>query len=145
MRNKDFIWIAVLVVLAGVYAVFFSHWFDKRQMAINASIRPSRRTDATVFPVVFTLNADFRLTSVEVIPMTGDKFDPTATPVWHLVSDSNSVPTHAIRYGQNIGGMKPALKGVRPEALTPGVIYRAIVSAGDISAYTDFKTQFIHE
>ena len=63
--------------------------------------------------------------------MQDDKFNPLATPVWHLVSDSNSVPMRAFRYGQGIRGMKPAFKGVKPYPLMPGTVYRLIVSAGD--------------
>jgi hypothetical protein len=145
MRKKEIFWIGVLVVLGGIYIHYFTRWFEKREIGINASIRPSRRADATVFPVFFALNDEYKLTSLKVIPLEGDKFNPQATPVWHLVSDSNSVPTRAFRYGQQIRGMQPALKGVRPEPLTPGVVYRLIVSAGSVTGYTDFKTKATQE
>jgi hypothetical protein len=145
MRKKDFIWIGVLLVLGGIYVHFFTHWFEKQEIVIIPSFRPSRGAGETVSPVFFTLNGDYKLTSLKVIPMEEDKFNPLAAPVWHLVSDSNSVPTRAFRYGQPIRGMKPALKGVRPEALTPGVVYRVILSAGDISGHKDFRAKAVGE
>jgi hypothetical protein len=143
MRKKEIIWIGLLLVLGGVYIHFFTHWFEKQEIGITASIRPSRRPGALVFPVFFTLNNDYKLTSLKVIPLQGDKFDPLATPIWHLVSDSNSVPTRAFRYGQPIQGMKSALKGVRPDPLTPGVVYRLTLSTGDATSSIDFKTKAI--
>jgi hypothetical protein len=146
MRKKEIIWIGVLLVLSGVYIHFFTHWFEKREIGIAVSLRPSRRADALVFPVAFTLDGDYKLTSLKVIPQEGDKFNPQAIPVWHLVSDSNSVPTRAFRYGQPIRGMKPALKDVRPDPLTPGVVYRLVLTAGNLTGESKpFKTKEIEE
>ncbi len=145
MRKKDIFWFGVLLVLGGIYIHYFTHWFEKPEIGITASLRPSRRAGETVFPVFFTLNGDYKLTSVKIIPLEENKFNPLAVPVWHLVSDSNSVPTRAFRYGQPIRGMKPALKGVRPDPLTPGVVYRLMLSAGDISGHKDFKAKAVGE
>jgi hypothetical protein len=139
MRKKEIIWIGVLLVLSGIYIHFFTHWFEKREIGIAASLRPDRRANPPALMVVFSLDGDYKLTSLKVIPFDGDKFDPQATPVWHLVSDSNSVPTRAFRYGQKIGGMKSALKGVRPDPLTPGVVYRLILSTDNSTGHKDFK------
>ena len=141
MQRKDITWIVVLAALIGVSIMLNRNHFAKPQMVINPSLRPARRADATVWPVFFALNDDFRLTSVKVIPFEGDKFNPLARPVWQLVSESNSAPTRAFRYGQPIQGMKPALKDVRPEPLEPGVVYRLEVEAGNVTASTDFSTK----
>jgi hypothetical protein len=141
MRKKEIIWIGVLLVLGGLYVHYFTHWFEKREIGIAASLRPNRRANPPDFMVAFTLNDDYKLTKLKVIPMDGDKFNPMATPVWNLESDSNSVPTRAFRYGQPIRGMKPVLKGVHPDALTPGVVYRLLLSAGNVSGHKDFKMQ----
>jgi hypothetical protein len=141
MQIREVKWIAALVALIALYALLFHNRFAGEQMSIHASLRPARRADATVFPVFFALNGDFRLTSVKVIPYEGDKFNPMGRPVWQLVSDSNSVPTRAFGYGQRIKGMRPALKDTRPEALTPEVVYRLMVEAGSVKGMTDFKTR----
>jgi hypothetical protein len=141
MQRKDVTWIVVLLALVGLSILVNRNRFAKEQMIINPSLRPARRADATVWPVFFALNDDFRLTSVKVIPFDGDKFDPLAHPVWQLVSDSNSVPTRAFRYGQPIKGMKPAVPNLQPDALEPGVVYRLLVEAGSVKATTDFSTK----
>jgi hypothetical protein len=141
MQKKELTWIAVVAALIGVSLWLNRGQFAKEQMVINPSLRPARRADAAVWPVFFALNDDFRLTSVKVIPFTGDKFDPMGLPAWQLISDSNSVPTRAFRYGQNIPGMKPKLKDTKPDPLQPGVTYRLLVEAGSIKASADFSTK----
>jgi hypothetical protein len=141
MRKREIIWIGLMLVLGVIYIHFFSHWFEKREIGISASLRPSRKVGGPVFPVIFTLNGAYKLTSLKVIPLEDGKFNPLALPVWHLVSDSNSAPVRAFRYGQPIAGMKSALKGVHPDTLTPGIVYRLVLSAGDETGYKDFKTE----
>lgn len=143
MRKREFIWLAVLLVAGGIYARYFTGWFVKRQISINASWRPNFRGGGSGEPVLFfTLNGDFRLTSLKVVPLEeDDKYNPANPPVWNLVSDSNSLPVRAFLYGQRIKGMKPALPDVRPTPLEPGASYRLLVSAGNISGYTDFRTR----
>lgn len=135
MRKKEVILIAIMVILGGLYVHYFVHWFDKRGIAISASVRPNRRRGGDI--VVFTLNDGFRLTSVEVLAMDGDK--PLPNPVWHLVSDSNSPPIRVIRYGLPVPGMKPAIKGVHADPLQPGSSYRLLLAAGNASGTKDFK------
>ena len=141
MQKREVMWIAVLVALIGLYFLLFHHRFDRQQMTIRPSLRPSRQADAAVFQVLFALNDNFRLTDVKVIPLEGDQFNPLADPVWHLISDSNSIPIRAFRYGQNIQGMKPALKDTPPDPLEPGQVYRIAVEAGKIRASTDFRAK----
>lgn len=145
MRKKEMMWVVVLLVLGGIYVHYFTHWFEKRQIGITASFRPSRHTVTEVWPVVFTLDNEYKLTSLKVVPLDGTVYNPAETPVWQLVSDSNSVPVRAFRYGQYIGGMKPALKGIRPSPLMPDVVYRLELSAGSATGHTDFKEKSTSE
>jgi len=141
MQKREIIWIAVLLTTILAYYHFFGGRFAGKQLAIHASLRPSRRGDAPVYPVYFTLNDDFKLTSVKVVPLDDDgQINPATMPVWNLVSDSNSAPTRAFFYGEHIHGMKPALANVQADQLTPGVIYRILLSSGALSASLDFKT-----
>jgi hypothetical protein len=141
MQKREIIWIAVLLSVVVAYYHFFGGRFAKKPMAIHASLRPSRRADAPVYPVYFTLNDDFKLTSLKVVPLEDGQINPATLPVWNLVSDSNSVPTRAFFYGQHIRGMKAALANVQPDPLTPGVVYRIQLSSGDVTAALDFKTR----
>jgi hypothetical protein len=141
MEKREVKWIVALVALIGLYFLLFHDRFAKEQMVILPSLRRARRADATVWPVSFSLNDDFKLTSVTVIPWDGDNFNRKSKPVWQLISDSNSVPTRAFRYGQNIRGMKTATKGGKAEPLEPDVYYRLILEAGKVTAYKDFQTK----
>ena len=145
MRKNNIFWFGLLLVVGGIYIHYFTHWFENREIAIIASFRPSRRPGETVPPVFFTLNDNYKLSSVKVIPLEDGKFNPRAAPVWHLVSDSYWGRTRAFFYGQPIQGMKPALEGARPEPLRPGMVYRLIVSAGGSTGHKDFKAKAVGE
>jgi hypothetical protein len=141
MQKREITWIAVLLIVGAAYYHFFGGRFAAKQIAIHASLRPIRRAEAPVYPVYFTLNDDFKLTSVKVVPLDDDgQINPATMPVWNLVSDSNSAPTRAFFYGAHIHGMKPALANVQPDPLSPDVIYRILLSSGKLSASLDFKT-----
>ena len=141
MQKKEIIFVSVLVVLGAVYIAFFSHWFDKRQIGITVSMRPSRHPGETVYPVVFTLNSDYKLTSLKVVPLENNQVSPAAIPVWNLVTESNSAPIRAFRYGQPIRGMKPALEGIRASPLVPGAAYRLLLSTRDATCQIDFQAR----
>ncbi len=143
MQKKQFIWVLALIVLGAVYIHFFTNIGAKRQIGITVSVRPSRRPGETVYPVFFTLNNDYKLTSLKVVPLQNNQFSAGVPPVWHLISDSNSVPTRAFRYGQRIAGMKPALKGVRPDPLVPGTTYRLLLSTANAACQIDFEAKAI--
>ena len=128
MQKIDVKWIIILVALVGLSFWLNRGRFQKESMVINPSLRPSRRADATVYSVFFSLNDDFKLTSLKVIPYKDGKFDPLGAPVWNLTSDSNSVPTRGFPYGRPIQGMKPAIKGVNAQPLQTNVNYK--ISAG---------------
>ena len=63
---------------------------------------------------------------------------PRVEPIWHLVSESNSVPIQEFGYGAPIPGMHPAVKGIGPEALAPGEKYRIVVETASAKIQHDF-------
>jgi hypothetical protein len=140
MRKKELIWIGILLVLGGVYLHYFTG-SAKKTITVRASIRPTPNPNATVFPVFFNLDGSYALTSVKVYPYDSNQPNAHVTPVWHLISKSNSAPTKVFSYGRQIKGMEPALKGVHPEPLSPDVVYRLEIAAGSVTGYADFKTQ----
>jgi hypothetical protein len=141
MQKREIMWILVLLGMVWFYYHFFGGRFAPKPLAIHASLRPSRRSESPVYPVYFTLNDNFKLTSVKVVALDDDGQVPPGTrPVWNLISDSNSEPTRAFFYGQHIGGMKPVLANLDPDPLTPGVIYRIQLASGKSTAELDFKT-----
>jgi len=141
MQRKEFIWIAILVVLGAIYVHFFTHWFDKRQIVVTPTLRPAFGGNAAVYSVAFSLNDKYNLKNLKVVPLEDGKFNPNAHTVWHLVGDSASTPTQMFMYGRRINGMKQAPDNPRAEPLQAGVTYRMVVSAGGLTGYTDFKTR----
>ena len=153
MNRKNIFLISLVIVLAaGLVYYNFGNWFSPVTIEIAHDIRPdqphvgrraARRSasdDSTANTVAFFFTAKYKLTSVKVVPVEVLKTNKYAHPLWHLVSDSNSVPVKSIIYGVPIGGMRPAVKGARPEPLQPEVKYRLLVETGSIKAEHDFQT-----
>jgi len=134
MQKREIGWIVVLLLVIAAYIHFFSHWGEKREIQIFASIRQWRCAAAIAFflPVWFTLDSTYRLTSIKVTEVAGKNTNAVAHLLWHLVSKNVSEPVKFFQYGQNIDGMEPDLKGVRPEPLVPGEKYVLEISAGPL-------------
>jgi hypothetical protein len=146
--TKNGIFLSVIaVLLAACYVYFFTDWFHKETIQIIPTIRPGRPSaiprdpdQEAVHPVSFALDGKYKLTTVKVIPAAELATNKYAMPLWHLISDSNSVPTKSIVYGYPIKGMKPAVPRARPEPLLADVEYTLLVEAGRIRTQTNFHT-----
>ena len=145
-KNSVFL-IGLLVVLMGAYVVFFTDWFNKPTIQIIATIRPTRPSsiprDADtppVYPVSFSFDGKFLFKEIKVVQATEYSNNKFAPAMWHMISDSNSVPTKNFLYGQPIRGMKPSVPRARPEPLKPNEDYLLIVEAGNIKSSTNFHT-----
>jgi hypothetical protein len=73
-----------------------------------------------------------------VIPLCDIETNKYPQAVWHLISDSNSVPIKTFTYGMRIQGMHPAMKDTRADPLVPGLEYRIFIEAGSEKAQRDF-------
>jgi len=143
MTPKNWLTLAFLAVLAVVYAVWFTNWFRSDTVAIchtmrerSQQIRP--QPGGAMPSLMFGLNRQLKLAELRVVPLAAWQTNHNVLPLWHLVSDSNSVPVKVFSYGQFIRGMKPAVIGTRAQPLEPQVTYRLIVTAGRISGQHDF-------
>ena len=141
MQRKEIVWIAALVILGVVYVHFFTNWFAKKELVITPSRRPPMGGDATVESIVFSLNGQYKIKSVEVLEAKDGKLDPHGHVVWHLVSDSASAPTQAFAYGRRIHGMKQAPDNSRAEPLQPDVVYWIEVATDHLTGKADFETR----
>lgn len=137
----------IAVILGACYAYFFTDWFRKDTIQIIPTIRPGRASAIPrdpdlepVHPVSFMLDGKYALTTVKVVVAADYATNKYAQPLWHLISDSNSVPTKAIVYGYPLKGMKPAVPRARPEPLLEKVEYTLLLEAGKIRAQTNFHT-----
>ena len=145
-RNGIFLSI-IAVILAACYLCFFTDWFKKESIQIIPQIRPNRALvnpknpdQDAVYPVSFAFDGKYKLTSVKVVSSSDMATNNYPVPMWHLISDSNSIPVKSIVYGYPIKGMKPAVARSRPEPLAPDVEYVLLLEAGKIKARTNFHT-----
>ena len=76
MNKKNYILIAIALVLAGVYVVYFTDWFQPKTMLkfhhTSRAIRTAQNTPAGTAPVrlFFDLGGDYySLTEVKVVPL----------------------------------------------------------------------------
>lgn len=146
--TKNGIFLSVLaVVLATIYVYSFTGWLRSETIQIIPKMRPGRvsavpkDSDQTpVYPVSFAFSGKYQFTSIKVVASEDLSTNKHPTALWHLISDSNSVPTKSIVYGYPIKGMKPAVARMRPEPLLPDVDYILMLEAGKIRAQTNFHT-----
>ena len=144
MTRKSWILIGFALALAIAYAVFFTNWFKPGAIKIYHLTRPTgfamrTRRDAPAPPITFGLEGSYKLTEIKAVPLAEWQTNQHALPIWHLVSDSNSVPVKFFVYGQRIRGMKPAVPGARPQPLQPNVACRLFVTAGKARGRHDFE------
>ena len=145
MTPKNSALLVLTAVLAVVYVVYFTDWFAPKTFKIfhvSRSVRPLRPGQARngILPSLqFGMNREFRLTEVKVVPLAAWQTNANALPLWHLTSDSNSVPIKSFIYGQTIAGLHPALKGTHADLPETNVTYRIFITAGKFSAHHDFE------
>jgi hypothetical protein len=133
MTKKNLWLILVALGLATVYAIWFSDWFRPKTVGIFHTTRNLRLS--------FGLSRRTQMTELKVVSVAALETNKAALPVWHLISDSNSVPVQQFAYGQHIGGMRPAISGVRAEPLVPNVIYRMFITTHGAKGQHDFQLQ----
>ena len=155
MTKKNIFLLSLVVVLAGVYVIYFSGWFGTKNIQIMHDVHPARRAvnprrsslpsanaGAAVQPLIsFGFTREYQLTEVKVVAASALATNASALPVWHLSSESNSFPVKMIIYGQFIRGMKPFVANSRPQPLQPNETYRLFVKAGSrTEGEYEFKT-----
>ena len=143
MFKKSSILVAVAVVLAAVYVFYFTDWFQSPTVKIfhtnRNSIRHRNEQSGSMPNLIFGLSRSSRITEITVVPLAEYQANPKLLPLWHMVSDSNSVPLKTFYYGQNIRGLKPAVAGSHAQTLTNNITYRIVVSVGKIKGEHDFE------
>ena len=122
MSKKEFFLVILAAGLGVLYAVFYTNVFRSKPIHIEHTIRSlreawnsnGRRVDTTgrdPTGVTFSLNQDYRLTSVKVVPLAEWQTNRYAVPVWELVSRAGSPPVNSFGYGLPIRGMTPSPPG----------------------------------
>jgi hypothetical protein len=147
MTKQSIALIAVAMILGAVYVAFFTDWFRHPQIQILPQIRPPQRGsrsapagDTQVYPVTFAFDKKYQFTEIRVVSADDEKTNKYPHAVWHMISDSNSIPTKALVYGAPVRGMKPKVPRAQPDALEPSVPYVLYVQAGDAVGKAKFQT-----
>jgi hypothetical protein len=148
MTKKQCMLIALAIALGGLSLYLNKDWFARDDIHISHRSRPFRAgmfrrgrpsaVDAATDPVLFGFDTKLKLKTVKVIPLSDIATNKYPHAIWHLISDSNSVPIKEFSYGAAIPGMHPALKGVAPDPLEPGVQYRLFIETDSRKAEHDF-------
>ena len=145
MTTKSIVLTLIVIALAGFY-VYMSDWFTKPTIQIIYTRRAGtvsripRDDNAEVYPVSFSFNKKYRVTSAKVVSASEFATNKYAHPLWHVISDSNSLPTKVLIYGTTPRGMKPEVPGAKPQPLQPNVNYLLFVEAREASGKIDFQT-----
>jgi hypothetical protein len=137
MNKKIFLLVAVVLVLLGVYAVYFTSWFQPKLIQISHTSRPIGGRGGEP-RLMFGLGNDYELTDVKVVSLAEWQTNKEAASLWHLVSDGSD-DINRFTYGEKISGMDPIVDGNRPQKLQPGVKYLLLVTAGKYKGQHEFQ------
>jgi hypothetical protein len=148
MAKKQWMLLAVFVLLAADYVCAFTHWGRRPAMQISSTANSRQKgvvglrvKAGAINTAILTFNFDqpYQFTEIKVVRLAEWQTNKSALPFWHLVSDSNSVPTRKFNYGVAIGGMKPVVVNAWPKPLETNVTYRLFLTAGSVKGQHDFS------
>jgi hypothetical protein len=142
--------IALVVVLGGISVYLNRDWFAGDNIHISHRSlpprpglfkrkRPAPADTSPSNPVTFGFDRKLKLTSVQVFVLSAIDTNKYALPIWHLISESNSVPTRDLTYGVPIKGMHPKVPNATPDELQPGEKYRLMIETASLKAQHDFE------
>jgi hypothetical protein len=147
MERKQWILLAVFILLAAVFIYAFTNWGRRPAMQISHAanarqkgvVGPRVRAGAVNTAIMtFSFDHPYQFTEIKVVRLADWQTNQSTLPLWHLISDSNSVPTKKFNYGVAIGGMKPVVPAAWPKPLEPRVTYRLFLTAGSVKGQQDF-------
>ena len=140
MFKKPTVLLALLALIGGVFLYANRDWFARRPIQITHRFYAfgGRFDQGGVAPLMFEFSRQLKLTSVKVVPLSGVATNKSVHPLWHLESNSGSVPTRGFLYGMDVPGMRPSVKGVVADPLDPNEKYRLLIEAGSAKAQHDF-------
>ncbi|MEI9961111.1 MAG: hypothetical protein WDM76_08225 [Limisphaerales bacterium] len=152
MNKKTIFQIVLLVALFGIAGWLVARFFKPEKIQILCDIHPPRASrpgaasgaNRPPFDVAFGFDQRYALTDIKVVVADEWATNKRAQPLWHLITESNSVPTKQIVYGQGVRGMHPTIKGMRAKLLETNVTYRLLIEAGSREGECDFKLPVSH-
>ena len=151
MNKKNLLLLLLTVLLTGVAIYLFKDSLKTEPIHIAYSLRPAPESRQTLanrrdtpsgkrgFILSFALDQKVQLNSIQVFHLDDALTNKYPHAIWHLTSDSNSVPLKSFDYGAGVRGMRPSVKGATAEPLQPGQSYRLQVKARGEIAERDFQ------
>jgi hypothetical protein len=142
MSKKTVAMIGIAVVLGGIYLVWFADFFSKPVVEIAPRVRMSsgRRGGPPEVQVTFSFSAKCQLNEVKVVSVADAETNKYPHALWHMISDSNSIPVKGMVYGDWIKGMKPKIPKGKAEPLEPKTKYRLVIATRDeVVSTADFQ------
>jgi len=139
--------VLVALVVTGLYAFVYRDVFRPNEIeithrvAVGPPVRGLSRTNQSikVTQLVFGLDRKCELTEIKIINVAAQESGTNTAPLWHVISDSNSIPVKVFAYGDPIRGLRPVVKKSRPLPLEPNVTYRLVLRAGRATGQLDFS------
>jgi hypothetical protein len=146
MAKKQWILLAIFVLLVVVFIYAFTTWGRRPAMQISHDANSKQKgvglrvREGAINTAIMTFNFDrpYQFTEIKVVRLADWQTNKSALPLWHLISDSNSVPTKKFKYGMAVAGMKPVVANAWPEPLETNVTYRLFLTAGSVKGQHDF-------
>lgn len=149
MNKKVIAQVSLFLVLSGLIVYLTKDWFAQPDIQVMTTIRPNRvpeRAQERLGPaikrqpytLIFALSKNCELVSVRVFNAAELATNRFAHPLWHLRSESNSVPVKSITYGVPVRGLRPAVRGATAEPLTRGVEYKLLLETATQKAEHTF-------
>ncbi len=148
MTAKHWMLIALVALLGGLSLYLNRDWFAgdnihiyHRSLPVRTGLFKRKRPpadDSLVNPVIFGFDRRLKLVAVQVIPVSDIETSKYPHAIWHLVSESNSVPTKDLTYGVPVKGMHPKISGTTADSLQPGERYRLLIETASLKAQHDF-------
>jgi hypothetical protein len=146
-RTKTILTVVTFLIIGAIYFYVYGDAFKRPVLHISHTVRPGmggRRFNAgrggaqgRLLPT-FSLNGEYKLTSIRVVAVDDLKTNKFPRPLWELESKSNSVPVRIFIYGVPVRGMQPVIPGAAIEPLATNVQYRLYVAAGRVKGEHDF-------
>src|SRR5260221_7528204 len=116
-KSKTMLFVLFLLVAGVIYLYLYKDSFGSKGIQISyragtARARPRARGRQSESPgtvVMFRLSPKkYNLTELKVVLFSDFNTNKYAHAVWHLISESNSVPINSFAYGDKIPGMHAA-------------------------------------
>jgi len=142
MTKNNWLLTLLAVVLFVVYAIYFTGWFQPKTIQIRSTYRnlhPRAAREGVLPALIFGVNRQMQISEIRVVPFDGFQTNKNILPLWHLVTDSNSIPVKTFYYGQYIRGLHPAFKGTHAGSLETNVPYLIIVTSDRIKGELKFE------